>query len=301
MLAGAQLAVGAAAIFARLALSAAQPLAVSALRLTIAVAVLWAIALLRGSRARLHLGTRERALLALAGIMLAAHFATWIWSLQYTTVAISTLLVATTPLWTTLYDAAVLRRRYRLQTWLAYLLAAGGLLLVVRIQGPSPPIPGHAALGCALAVAGSLAIGAYFLIVRRIREGRSTRTIVTHTYAWAALALVAAAAIARQGPPPLDAHTAGLGIIAMALVSQLLGHTALNAALRWFTATAVAMATLLEPVAAAVLAALFLREPVGAATVAGGVLLLIAIALVLKEEAGMELERSAVPIGSYRE
>lgn len=283
MLGGAQLAVGAAAIFARYALAGAQPIAVAALRLCIASTVLLAIALFRRRSAQKAPATRrERTLLGVAGMMLAIHFATWIWSLEYTTVAISTLLVATTPLFTTLYDVLVLKRPVSPMVVLAYGIAIGGLLLVVGFGGVAPPLPGHAILGDALALAGSIAIGAYFTIVREVRSALSTRTIVSHTYVWAAVVLVIAALIARQPPPPPAATGAWLAIFALALISQLLGHTALNASLRYFSPSAIATATLLEPVFAALLAAALFAEGVSGLTFVGGLLLLVSIGIVLR-------------------
>ncbi len=281
MLGGAQLAVGAAAIFARYALSGAQPIAIAALRLCIASAVLVAIALF-GKHSAQKATRRERTLLGWAGLMLAIHFASWIWSLEYTTVAISTLLVATTPLFTTLYDVLVLKRPVSPMVWVAYAAATAGLLLVVGFGGVAPPVPGHALLGDGLALAGSIAIGAYFTIVREVRSALSTRTIVSHTYLWAAAVLVIAALIARQPPPPLAATGAWLAILALAFVSQLLGHTALNASLRFFSPSAIATATLLEPVFAALLAAALFAERVSTLTFAGGLLLLASIGIVLR-------------------
>ncbi len=289
MLLGAQLAVGAAAIFARYALGGAQPIAVAALRLCIASAVLLAIALLRKrDPARAPVTRRERIILAFAGVMLAAHFAGWIWSLEYTTVAISTLLVTTTPLFTTLYDVVVLRRTVAPAVWFAYVAAAAGVYLVVGFAGAAPPVPGHGALGVALALAGSVAIGAYFILVREVRSALSTRTIVSNTYVFGAIVLVIAAAVAHQPPPPAAATGAWLGILAMALISQLLGHTALNASLKFFSPSAISTATLLEPVFAAILAALIFAEHMSGLAIAGGLLLLGAIAVVLRFDTPMD-------------
>src|SRR5207253_830018 len=49
-----------------------------------------------------ELGRRERRLAVLAGALLAAHFATWIPSLSFTSVASSVALVATQPAWAAL-------------------------------------------------------------------------------------------------------------------------------------------------------------------------------------------------------
>jgi drug/metabolite transporter (DMT)-like permease len=281
LLAG-QVAIGAAAIFARYALTGAGPLAVAAARLALAALVLLALA--RGFE---RLPARREVAFGLAGFALAVHFATWIASLEFTSVAVSTLLVTTTPLWTEIFDAVRERRAPSVAFVFSLVLGFAGVALVAS-QGSSgaPPIPGHALLGDLLALGGSLAIGAYLLIVRDAGANSGatrlpTRDIVTRTYGWAALTLVATAAFASQPPPAISDVVAWAGILAMALVSQLLGHTALNAALRDFRPSVVALSTLAEPVVAAVLAALVFRELLGPSTIAGGILVLAAVAITL--------------------
>jgi len=222
--------------------------------------------------------SRDRAILWTAGGALAIHFATWIASLEYTSVAVSTLLVATSPLWTTLYDATVRRRRFSPLAPPAFAAAIAGLAMVTSGNRSTPPHPGHELLGAALALAGSAAFAGYLLLVRDVRAHRSTREIVTNTYSVAALALVIAAAVAHQAPPAVHAYGAWGGIVAMAVVSQLLGHTGMNAALRWFSPSAVAFSTLVEPVIAAVLALLIFGERLSPLAALGGCLLLAAIA-----------------------
>ena len=226
----------------------------------------------------------QATLLAFAGLALAAHFAGWIASLEYTTVAISTLFVATTPIFTACYDAVVLRRGLSLRSILAFAGGAAGLAMVVAFNHTAPPHAGYEWLGIALATGGSIAIAAYFILVREVRDALGTRTIVTHTYTWAALALIAAAAFARQAPPAIDAYAAWGGIVAMALISQLLGHTALNASLRWFSPSAISFSTLLEPITAAILALIIFHEALSPLSLAGGVVLLASIAVFLNEE-----------------
>jgi len=285
VLAGAQIAVGAAAIFARYALGGAGPLAVSAARLAIAAVILLGVTALRGKRARVSLTRGQQGILALAGLALAAHFATWIWSLEYTSVAVSVLLVTTTPIWTAIYDAVFRKRRLSALALAAFAGGAIGIVLVVgRSATASPPFAGHEALGALLALAGSLFVAAYLLLVREVRAELDTLTIVRHTFAWAAVALIAAAAVARQPLPPLTDVRPWLGILAMALVSQLLGHTALNASLRWFSPSAVAFATLLEPLIAAALAFALFGEALTATALIGGLILLASVAVVMKEE-----------------
>jgi len=296
MLVGAQIAVGAAAIFARLGLSGAPPLAVSAWRLVIASAVLLAIAGLtprlrsrpladaRGRSIPHDDKRRARVVLIAAGVALAVHFGSWIWSLEYTSVAVSTLLVATVPIWTAIYDSVVLKRHLSSIGYAAFLAGAAGLTLVVGFNRARAPIAGHEYLGDALAVAGAIAIGAYFLLVREVRQDFGTRSIVTRTYSWGALVLLAGSLAVHQYPPAFTDRKAWGGILAMALISQLLGHTGMNASLRWFTPSAVAMTTLLEPVIAAVLALMLFGETLTPPAVVGGVLVLLAIGAFLREE-----------------
>lgn len=283
VLGAAQLAVGAAAIFARYALGGAGPIAVSAWRLSIAAFVLVAIVLLRPGNA-VRTDRRQALLLAAGGGTLAVHFATWIASLEYTTVAISTLLVASTPIWTALYDAVVLRRPLSRPAFAAFVAGGAGLAMIVGFNTTAPPTGGHALLGAGLALTGSLAFAAYLLLIRSVRAELGTRTIVTHTYSWAAVALMLAAIAAHQPPPAFGNATAWGGILAMALISQLLGHTALNASLRWFSPSTVSFATLLEPVAAAVLAFVVFKEALSGPAIAGGVIVLAAIGIVLRED-----------------
>jgi len=223
----------------------------------------------------------QRTILWCAGVALALHFATWIASLDYTTVAISTLLVSASPLWTALYDGLVRRRRFPLTVPLAFVAATLGLILITSSHHSAPPYPGHATLGALLALLGSVAFAAYLLLVREVRSVLRTRTIVLNTYTCAAIVLVLAAAVAHQGPPALHSTTAWGGILAMALVSQLLGHTGMNAALRWFSPSAVSFSTLLEPVIAAFLALLLFGEQLSGLAIAGAILLLGAIGLAI--------------------
>lgn len=282
ILGGAQLAVGAAAIFARYALGGAGAIVVSAGRLCIASAVLLVIAALYPDKQALS--RDERATLFFAGIALAIHFATWIWSLDYVSVAISLLLVATTPLWTALADLLIYRRALSLRTLAAFALGGAGLSAVIAYNVAPPPHAGHTLLGCALALIGAMAFAAYLVLVRTVRERIELRTIVTHTYTWAALALAGAALVAHQSPPALSNGPAWGGIIAMALVSQLLGHTGMNAALKWFSPNAVAYSTVIEPIIGALLALALFHETLAPLALLGAVIVLGSIIMVLHEE-----------------
>jgi drug/metabolite transporter (DMT)-like permease len=272
----AQLAIGAAAVFARFALTSSGPLAVSAARLTIGALPLVLLAALRGRLKPIDPRTEWR--LAGAAVLLALHFATWIASLDYASVAISTLLVCSTPVWTEVY--AVLRRRgVDLYAAASILGALAGVAIVV-----GAPDRANTPLGIGLALLGAVTIAAYLILVRGIDARYDTLAVTSRTYAYAAVLLtLGALAVHDHLPPPGDLRAWG-GILAMALLSQLFGHTALNAAVRVISATLVGTLILLEPLIATVLAAWLFGERLGAATAIGAAIILAAIAVALRGE-----------------
>ena len=276
LLSSAQLAIGAAAIFARFALTASGPWSASALRLAIAAAPLVVVAIARGAYGR-HDRATERRLFA-AGIALGAHFALWLTSLQFASVAVSTLLVCTTPVFSEAWTLA------RTRTWRP--LAAGGIIVALLGVAMIVGLPSAAdtPLGIACALAGALAFSAYLLLVRASDARYTTLAVVARTYPVAAVALAVGALVAGNAWPPPSASVAWGGILAMALLSQLYGHSALNAAVRVFSATMVGMTTLLEPVIAAVAAAIVFGERLSLATGAGALVILVGITLVLRAE-----------------
>jgi drug/metabolite transporter (DMT)-like permease len=274
----AQLAIGAAAIFARFALVTGGPLAVSAARLSLASIPVLILAGLRGRLRRVD--PRTARTLALAGLVLAVHFAAWIGSLRFASVAISTLLVCTVPVWT---EAIAIGQRRRIAPLPAasILGALAGVALVVGI-----PDRANTPLGIALALLGALAFAVYLLIVRATDARYDTLTVIARTYPLAALALLAATAATHDPFPAAGDLRGWLGIVAMALLSQLFGHTALNAAVRVLSATLVATMTLLEPLIAAALAAWIFAERLRPLTALGALIVLGAIALAIRAESG---------------
>lgn len=294
---GAQVAIGAAAIFARFALLGAGPLAVSAYRMLLAAIVMLAVAFCAGPRS--FLGRRRELAFAAAGLLLALHFATWLSSLLYTSVAIAVLLVTTAPLWNAIYELAAARRAPSGSQLVAFALAASGMAAIALQRSTPAPVPGHVLAGMFLALGGALAISAYFIIVSaagaapKAHAPLPTVAIVARTYTWAALALLGCAALAHQHPPAFGDVRAWAGIAAMAFISQLIGHTAMNASLRTFAPSVVAMTTLLEPPLAALLAVFVFGEALSLQTVIGGLAVIAGVAVTLRSTAGAQSVPSA--------
>lgn len=275
-LALAQLAIGLSGIFARLALTATGPLMVGALRMTIAGAIVAAFAARRGAYARYDTPTERR--LLVAGALLAAHFALWFAALQHASVAVATLLVCSTPLFTETW--AVLRTRtVRPLALASVVLAIAGVAIVA-----GAPSRTDSPLGIAFALCGAVAMAGYLILVRASDPRYGTAAVIGRTYPVAALLLACGALAVHDPIPAAPAGAAWGGILALAFGSQLFGHTAVNAAVRSLSVTFVATTILIEPVVAAGAAALLFGEHPAPLTGAGAVLILAAIALAIRAE-----------------
>jgi len=258
-------------------------LSIAAIRLILAAAVLTPFALAR-SAAEIRALSRHDLLLGLAaGGLLAAHFATWISSLAYTSVASSTALVTTNPVWIALASVIIFQERLRKGLIAAIVFALGGSVLVFLAEGGSGGAQPDPQLGDTLALIGSLAVSGYLLIGRSLRRRLSLLAYVWIVYAGAALALIAVALVAQQ---PLwgFSSAAWAFLIAIALGPQLMGHTVFNWALKRVSATFIALAILGEPIGSAMLALLLFDEGFSGLQICGFVLLLAGIYLGARSE-----------------
>lgn len=214
---------------------------------------------------------------AVAGVFLGLHFATWISSLSYTSVASSVVLVTTNPLFVGLGSALLLRERVSPRLWLGVLLSIlGGVIIAL---GDRSGVGSNPLLGDALALAGAVAGSAYLLVGRYVRERLEFWEYVTTVYTFAALTLVTLSLLLRVPlGGPFSPREWAL-IVALAVVPQLIGHTLINFALRRVSAAMVAASILGEPVGACILAMLVLHEGLGWKQAAGAAFVLAGVYL----------------------
>ena len=213
-----------------------------------------------------------------AGLLLGVHFATWLSSLAYTTVAASVTLVTTVPLWVALIEWARGRRPRRgALVGLAIAIVGGAAIGLGDLRGGSAPL-----LGDLLALIGAVTVAGYMLLGRHAQHaGLSIGAYSGIAYAVAALVLLPLPLV--FGAPYLAWPPATwLWIAAMALAPQLIGHTGLNWANRHLDPTLVATVTLLEPIGAGLLALVLFGEVPGTLVLAGAPVLLIGVALVVR-------------------
>ena len=285
-------AVSTSSIFIRFAQEEAPSLVIAALRLTFATLLLAPIALLRHREELKSLSRSELFLGIFAGLFLAVHFATWISSLEYTTVASSVVFVSTGPLWVALLSPVFLNERIAHSAIVGLCIAIlGGIMIALSDacswkNGLHCPqlgqiLQGPAMWGNFLALAGAWAVSGYIIIGRKVRAKISLIPYIFLVYGISAIALSLMMFAAGESPRGYPPQTYGW-IFLLTLFPQLIGHSTYNWALRYLSASLVAITTLAEPVASAALAYIVLSEKPSRGVLLGGLLILIGIYLAVR-------------------
>jgi drug/metabolite transporter (DMT)-like permease len=220
------------------------------------------------------LGRRELIFAVLAGAALAAHFATWMPSVQIGSVATSTALVATQPVWQGSI-AAVLGRRPSFAGWLGIGLAVAG---AAWATGADVGVSGRAVLADGLALIGAVAAAVYTALGEQARASLSTTTYTWICYGTCAALLLVVCLVGRVDLGGYDRPT-WLAILALVAGAQLLGHSMFNYALQHTSATTVSVLILLEAPGAALIAWAWLGQQPRAASLPGLAILLGGVAV----------------------
>lgn len=275
-LAGAVLCVSFGSILVRLA--AAPALAVSFHRVFLASLLLTPFALLPLVRHLSQLPNRDRLLLAASGLFLAIHFATWIASLSYTSVASSVLLVNTAPLFTLGLSRLLLREGVPKLVSRAILVAmlGAGLIALGDWTAGSDSL-----FGDALALVGAVTLSAYHIVGRGLRNALPLGAYLLGVWCTAAVILAVIATSLRVPLTGYSGRTLAV-FLALALVPTLAGHGLVNHALRALPAPTVSVFLLGEPVGATLLALAVFGEVPTPWTLAGGAVVLGALILVAR-------------------
>jgi drug/metabolite transporter (DMT)-like permease len=272
--------VSTAALVIRYAQREAPSLSIAAWRLTTASLVLAPVALTRHRAELARLTRAELARAAASGFFLALHFATWISSLEYTSVAASSVLVATNPLFVGLLSPLILKERVGRIMLVGILIAFAGSSIIALgdVGSGSDPLWGDL-----LAVLGAATVAGYMMIGRTLRRQLSLLTYIFIVYGVGAVVLLVIVAVAWQPLWGFPAPTYGL-LIYLGLGPQLIGHSSFNWALRYLSAAYVTVTLLSEPVGASILAWVRLGEPPKTLEVVGGALIMAGITVASRTE-----------------
>ncbi len=281
------LAVSTSSIFIRFAQQEAPSLVIAASRLLLASLFL-AIPALSKHRAELQKLTRTELLLGLlSGTFLAIHFATWITSLEFTSVTNSVVLVSTSPLWVAILAPIFLKEKMTKTIIIGMMLTLIGGTIIgfsegcvwdggIRCASLSGIGLAEASKGNFLALAGAWTVAGYLLIGRQLRAKMNLIPYIFLVYGMAAIVMLIILLVTGStlfGYTPITY----LWLLLIAIFPQLIGHSTYNWALRYLPVALVAVTTLGEPIGSSILAFIILKETPSFLQIVGGVLILAGI------------------------
>lgn len=211
----------------------------------------------------------------LAGLFLAIHFVLWFESLNYTSVASSTVLVTLQPIFALAGTALFFKEIITGKMLTAVLIALTGSVI---ISWGDFQVSSTALFGDVLALLACGFITAYLLVGQDVRKRVSLITYTFLVYSASSIILFAYVLYERQ---PLISYPASdwMWFLALALLPNLLGHSLFNWAIKWVSTNVISITILFEPVIASAAAYFVLRENITTTQLAGGIIVLAGILL----------------------
>jgi drug/metabolite transporter (DMT)-like permease len=240
-------------------------------------------------------GTRRR--LVWAGVLLGLHFGAWLPSLAFTSIAASTTIVTTGPVWVALLEWGFRGRRPTAlaSAGITVAIVGGALVSVGRVSGlgsgSNPLLGNFLALVAAVAYAGHLLLGES---VQRRGLGLWRWTAVVAAIGAATILPIVGVTGPGDGPLTIGFWAAAL---ALALGPQLVGHSSFTWSVRWLSPTMVSVTILLEPVLTTIGAIALYDEVPGGLVVVGAVVLIAGVAVTIVAEQERQPLPATGPIG----
>jgi drug/metabolite transporter (DMT)-like permease len=212
---------------------------------------------------------------ALPGVFLAGDLATWHISLHLTSVANSTLLVNTTPVFVTLGTWVFLRKAPRRSFVAALAISVTGIVL---LKGGPGALGGGDLRGDVVALCAAVFYAGYLMLIAQARQRFSAMTVMIWSTAAAALCTLPLALAFEPAWVPATL-TAWLVVVALGWITHAGGQGLIAYAMAWLPATFSSLTLLFQPVVAAILAWVILGERLSGLQIAGGAVVLAGIAL----------------------
>jgi drug/metabolite transporter (DMT)-like permease len=232
------------------------------------------------------------------GVLLGLHFATWLPSLAFTSIAASTTIVTTVPVWVVLLVWATRGQRPSALTGVGIAVAIGGGALVALGDVDGLGAGSNPLLGNLLALAAAVAYAAHLLLGQAVQArglGIWRWTTVVATVGAVSIAPLVVATAPGEGPFPVRFWVA---VVALCVVSQLVGHSSLTWSTRWISPTLVSVAILLEPVLASAGAAALYDEVPGPLVLLGAAILVVGVGVTTLAEQPSNPTPAEEPLGA---
>jgi drug/metabolite transporter (DMT)-like permease len=216
----------------------------------------------------------------LAGVLLAFHFILWFESLNYTSVASSTVLVTLQPLFAFIGTFLFFKEHFSLK---AILCALSAIIGSVIISWGDFRVSGTALYGDILALVACALVTAYLMFGQSVRKRISLITYTFVVYSISSMVLFIYVLLVGESLFPYPKNE-WVNFFLLALIPTLLGHSLFNWAIKWISTSIISMAILFEPVGATILAYYLLSENVLFTQLIGGSIVIVGILLFLVSE-----------------
>jgi drug/metabolite transporter (DMT)-like permease len=253
------------------------PMAAAAFRFLVAGLVMAGIAAIADRRHGWP-SRRQWADYALAGVLLlAVGNGLVMWSEKRISSSIAALIVASVPVWLTLFDGfRATGQRWSVRVWMGTLIGLLGVVLVARPEGGIDP--GHWSSILALQAA-TLAWTAGTLYAQSVPRRLPLFTAAAIEMVAGALALIALSIFMREDVSrfAVASRDAWLGLAYLTVFGSLVAFTAFAYCVNELPATTVGTYAYVNPVVAVFLGAAFLDERINSGLLAGGALILVAV------------------------
>ncbi|VEP13453.1 conserved membrane hypothetical protein [Hyella patelloides LEGE 07179] len=262
--------------------SATNPLSIGFFRLAISVPVLFLACVRTLGWKMFQIAKRDLALMVLTGVMTAFSQVCYFASISYIGVAAATLIaICTAPIWVALLASLLLRERFTLAILLALMCAVGGTILLVDVQTSQITVQAHTVFGVFLALSSALGYSSFTLCSRFL--ARRNHPLQSLTVGLLAGAIFLLAIALSSGLVIQYSFIGWISLLYLGTVTTALAYLLYFSGMRHTPATIASIATLLEPLTSTILAWWLLGEKLNSLSFVGGILLLIAIAILYRE------------------
>lgn len=234
-----------------------DPLALGALRLVIALPVLWAWHRLRSGSWRIQMPLEDWLAVVVGGIAFAGYQVAYFAAIPRIGVAMGVILnICSAPVFTLVLGYIFLRERTTARQLVAMGCAIVGVIVVVLSNSATTPVFD---IGALYAVSAGLCYSSMAVASRRIANRYAPVTVLTAMFGVSALVLVGLL-LGRHAPLALPPQ-AWFGVVYLALIPTALSYVLYVRGLQHASATTATTVTLLEPITSTICAVTLLAEP----------------------------------------
>jgi len=255
-------------------LSHAPSLVISFYRMLFTVLLLLIPVILKERKVIKNITKKDFILCVISGIFLALHFASWIASINMTTIANSTILVSCSPIFVSLANFFILKEKFTTKMLAGLTMSIVGTAIIA--MGSSGGNTSSMMAGNILAFMGAIFVAGYLVIGGIVRKNLSAGAYVFIVYSASVIVLFFMCIFTKTPIYPYSLKEFLL-FLALAIFCSILGHTVYNYLMKYISATIISICTLCEPIFASILALIVFREIPSTYTLAGGTIILLGV------------------------